>query len=117
VLPQIGDDNIVSMNIRPAITSVARVERIELDDGTQASAPVIDRREVDTFARVRPGETIVIGGLIQTRSEEIRSGVPLLMHIPLLGNLFARTERIEEKSELVVFITPTIVAGQPPAGN
>lgn len=117
VLPQIGADNIVSMNIRPAITTVARVERIELEDGTQASAPVIDRREVDTFARVRPGETIIIGGLIQTRSEEVRSGVPFLMDIPWLGNLFARTERIEEKSELVVFITPTIVAGQPPSGN
>lgn len=117
VLPQIGADNIVTMNIRPAITSVARVERIELDDGTQASAPVIDRREVDTFARVRPGETIVIGGLIQTRSEEIRSGIPLLKDIPWLGNLFARTERIEEKSELVVFITPTIIAGQPVTGN
>lgn len=117
VLPQIGADNIVTMNIRPAITAVARVERIELDDGTQASAPVIDRREVDTFARVRPGETIVIGGLIQTRSEEIRSGIPLLKDIPWLGNLFARTERIEEKSELVVFITPTIIAGQPVTGN
>ena len=117
VLPQIGADNIVTMNIRPAITNVARVERIELDDGTQASAPVIDRREVDTFARVRPGETIVIGGLIQTRSEEIRSGIPLLKDIPWLGNLFARTERIEEKSELVVFITPTIIAGQPVTGN
>ena len=117
VLPQIGADNIVTMNIRPAITSVARVERIELDDGTQASAPVIDRREVDTFARIRPGETIVIGGLIQTRSEEIRSGIPLLKDIPWLGNLFSRTERIEEKSELVVFITPTIIAGQPMTGN
>ena len=117
VLPQIGADNIVSMNIRPAITNVARVESIELDDGTEAHAPVIDRREVDTFARVRPGETVVIGGLMQTREETTRSGVPLLMNIPWLGNLFSKTTRSEVKSELVIFITPTIVAGQAPAGN
>ena len=80
-------------------------------DGNFARAPVIDRRELDTMVRVRSGETHVLGGLIQTREEKTRTGVPILKSIPLLGRLFSRTTQVEKKSELVIFLTPTIIAG------
>ncbi len=115
VLPQIAPDNTVSMNIRPVVTSVVRVETIKVDDGNEARAPVIDRREVDTMARVRDGETIIIGGLIQTRHRRERTGVPFLKNLPVLGYIFGKTIEIEHKGELVIFLTPTIVTGQPPA--
>jgi type II secretory pathway component GspD/PulD (secretin) len=67
------------------------------------------------MARLRGGETIVIGGLMQNRRETIKSGVPVLRSIPLLGRLFTRHVEIERKAELVIFLTPTIIAGQPPA--
>ncbi|MEO6878884.1 MAG: secretin and TonB N-terminal domain-containing protein, partial [Gemmatimonadaceae bacterium] len=66
VLPQISADNILTMDIRPAVTNVDHVETITLSDGTTASAPVIARREGDTIARLRAGETMIIGGLVQT---------------------------------------------------
>jgi type II secretory pathway component GspD/PulD (secretin) len=69
------------------------------------------------MARLRGGETIVIGGLMQNRREKVRSGVPVLMSIPLLGRLFSRTVDVERKAELVIFLTPTIIAGQPPAAR
>jgi len=116
VLPQIGADNSVTMNIRPVVTSVARTASFTVD-GNTLQAPVIDTRESDTMARLRGGETIVIGGLMQNRRERVRSGVPVLMHIPLLGRLFSRTRDVERKAELVIFLTPTIIAGQPPAGR
>lgn len=117
VLPQIGADNTVTMNIRPVVTSVARTASFSNSDGTLSQVPVIDTRESDTMARLRAGETIIIGGLMQNRREKVQSGVPVLRSIPLLGRLFTRTVEIERKSELVIFLTPTIIAGQPPDGR
>lgn len=115
VVPQISADNTMTMNIRPVVTSVASVNSIELDNGTKATAPSIQRRETDTMARLRSGETIVIGGLMQTKSERTESGIPVLRSIPVIGKLFSHTNNTESRSELVIFLTPTIVAGQPPS--
>ena len=115
VLPQIGADNTVTMNIRPVVTSVARTATFTAPDGAVFQAPVIDTRETDTMARLRAGETIIIGGLMQTRREKVRSGIPGLRDIPLLGRLFTSYSDVERKAELVIFLTPTIIAGQPPA--
>ena len=116
VLPQIGSDNGVTMNIRPVVTSVARTASF-VQDGNTFTAPVIDTRESDTMARLRAGETIIIGGLMQTRSERVKSGVPGLRSIPLLGRAFTSYKNVERKSELVIFLTPTIISGQPPLGR
>lgn len=110
VLPQISADNHITMNVRPMVTSLTRVEEFS-EEGVVARAPVVDRRELDTVVRVRSGETHVIGGLIQTREEIVESGVPFLKDIPLLGRLFRRTIEVERKGELVIFITPTVIAG------
>jgi type II secretory pathway component GspD/PulD (secretin) len=115
VLPQIGADNTVTMNIRPIVTSVARTASFTGPDGALHQAPVIDTRETDTMARLRAGETIIIGGLMVTRHERVESGIPVLRSVPLLGSLFSRTVEVERKAELVIFLTPTIIAGQPPA--
>jgi MSHA biogenesis protein MshL len=117
VLAQVGADNTITMNIRPEVTSVSRVESITLDDGSTARAPVIERRETDTMARRRAGETLVIGGLVQTRHERTTGGVPILRDIPLLGKLFTKVDEREHRSELVIFLTPTIIAGQPQPGR
>ena len=113
VLPQISAENVLTMNIRPAVTSIARVDSITVSDGSTASAPVIARREGDTIARLRAGETMVIGGLVQTRKDHQRSGIPVLRDLPLVGGLFTHIDDTETRSELVVFLTPTIISGQP----
>ncbi|HEX7937707.1 MAG TPA: hypothetical protein VF483_01875 [Gemmatimonadaceae bacterium] len=117
VLAQISADNTVTMNIRPVVTSVARTASFTSADGAVFQAPVIDTRESDTMARLRGGETIIIGGLMQNRREKQVSGVPVLRSIPLLGRLFTRTVDVERKAELVIFLTPTIIAGSPPAAR
>ena len=113
VLPQIGADNVVTMNIRPVVTSVSRTVEFVGPDNTVFEAPVIETRESDTMARLRGGETIIIGGLMQSRRETEEGGIPFLKDVPLLGWLFKRYSDIERKSELVIFLTPTIIAGQP----
>jgi MSHA biogenesis protein MshL len=117
VLAQISANNTVTMNIRPVVTSVARVASFTSAEGSSFQAPVIDTRETDTMARLRDGETIIIGGLMQNRHEKVKSGVPILRSIPLLGRLFTRTIEVERKAELVIFLTPTIIAGPPPAAR
>ena len=113
VLAQIAADNTITMNVRPAITDVVEVRELVLEDGTQASAPVIDRRETDTVVRVRDGETIVIGGLMRTALVSNRTGVPGLSRLPWVGRFFGGQRESTDKRELVIFITPSIIAGQP----
>jgi MSHA type pilus biogenesis protein MshL len=117
VLPQISADNVLTMSIRPAVTNIDHIETITLSDGTSASAPAITRREGDTIARLRAGETMIIGGLVQSRKDRTVSGIPVLKDIPLLGKAFQRINDTETRSELVVFLTPTIISGQPAAGR
>jgi MSHA biogenesis protein MshL len=116
VLPQISADNILTMDIRPAVTNITSIATITID-GTTASAPNIARREGDTIARLRAGETMMIGGLVQTRTDKTVSGIPVLKDIPFLGKAFQRIDNVESRSELVVFLTPTIITGQPVVGR
>jgi type II secretory pathway component GspD/PulD (secretin) len=117
VLPQISSDNVITMSIRPSVTSLVSTQTITSGGITQAVLPTTDRRETDTMARVRSGETIMIGGLIQTQTTNDRHGIPVLMDIPLLGRLFSHTSVTEHHSEMVIFITPQIVSGQPPGAR
>lgn len=116
VLPQISADNTITMNIRPHITSVVDIARFALENGGELKVPVVENRETDTIVRARSGETIVIGGLTQNSINDTQTGVPGLQSIPLLGGLFRNKTSTTTKSELVIFITPTIVVGQPAVG-
>jgi len=117
VLPQISADDVLTMNVRPSVTNVDRVASITLADGTTASAPVIARREGDTVARLHAGETMIIGGLVQTRTIRTTSGTPVLRDLPFVGKAFQHTSDTDTRSELVVFLTPTIISGQPVPGR
>ncbi len=111
VLAQIGADNTITMQIRPQLSEVSDTAVYISPEGARITAPVITRRETDTMARVRGGETIVIGGLTQTRRSTTSSGVPGLRRVPGIGGLFGGRAEAEEKDELVIFLTPTIIVG------
>jgi len=115
ILAQIGADGVITMQVRPQLSEVARIDSIITSEGAKITAPIISRRETDTMARVRNGETIVIGGLTQTRRDRNSSGVPGLRRLPGLGGLFGGRSDVEEKDELVIFLTPTIIVGAAPA--
>ncbi len=117
VIPQIGADNTITMNVRPHINGVLRIATFTTDDGNQSQVPVLEERETDTMVRARAGETVVIGGLMQTRISNDKSGVPGLRRLPIFGKLFESSREVQTKSELVIFITATIVASQPPAAQ
>ena len=64
---------------------------------------------MDTRVLVRDGETVVMGGLTVTERIEVRSGIPLLMDLPLLGGLFRTTSESTTQRDLMILVTPNIV--------
>jgi general secretion pathway protein D len=74
-------------------------------------APIITKREIETNVRVRDGETVVIGGLLQTTDEERRTKVPLLGDVPFLGEAFKSRKRVHSRTELLVLLTPRVIHG------
>ncbi len=104
VTPHITPDNQVVMHVR--------VDKKEPDYNRQVQGiPPLTTRTAETDLLVKDGETIVIGG-IYTRNESVGSkGIPLLSRIPILGWLFKKETKVDNQSELIVFITPTIYKG------
>ncbi len=74
-------------------------------------ALAIDKQEIETLVEVRSGETLALGGIFsQKGNKTARDSVPLPGDIPVLGRLFRRDGKDNERRELVVFITPRILA-------
>ena len=104
ILARVSDDGVIVLEVAP---SVSDVQGSAIQDGT---LPVIGRRQVKTTVRVRDGETLALGGLLQQREVEQRTRVPILGDLPIFGRLFSSTRRSQEETEVLVFITPTFSA-------
>ena len=105
VTPQIGADRVVTLNVHPTISDVVAVAKSPNLD----TAPVLSVRELDTVGTVADGQTMLIAGLISERERRVRSGVPMLKDVPVLGFLFGRTSSEKYKVELVMMLTPTVL--------
>ena len=105
----------VEINVTPIITAngFVRMNLLTLQDifirrqGSDPLAPpVIDHREANTNVIVRGGDTVMIGGLRQLRTEETSESVPWFGDIPVIGWLFKNKANDDQKTELVLFVTP-----------
>jgi MSHA biogenesis protein MshL len=105
VTPQVGRDEVITLNVHPTITDIVRIESSPNDD----TAPVLSVRELDTVGKVRDGETLVIAGFISTGLNDQEQGVPILKDIPLLGYFFKRKVKKEVSTEMVMLLTPVIL--------
>lgn len=76
---------------------------------TSKGVPTIDKKQATTLLYVRDGETAVIGGIYERTEGSGENGLPGLRHIPLLGWLFKKQTNLDNKTELLIFITPRIV--------
>jgi type IV pilus assembly protein PilQ len=101
-IPTITNDNRIVM--------IIKVEKAEPDFSRVVTGiPTITRRSADAQLVVNNGETVVLGGILIKSEGESESGIPLLSKIPLIGWLFKKKSKFENQSELMIFITPTIV--------
>ncbi len=83
----------------------------EQDFGGGNRAPIISAQELTTTVTVPSGSTVVLGGLIIERTEANDSGLPFIMRLPVIGQLFKQTNRSVQRQELLILLQPTVVDG------
>lgn len=104
VTPHINSNNRITLDLKPEVSDLS-------SQATVQGGIIIVTSEASTRVLVDDGETAVIGGLIRSNEASREDGVPLLRDIPLLGNFFKSSNRTHESRELLIFVTPKIVAG------
>ena len=103
VSPQILRQNYIILDV--AVNN----DSVDLASIGTTGEPMINTQEITTTLFLENSVTVVIGGILLETNENDRSSVPGLSSIPLLGNLFKNTKKRDDRSELLVFLTPTIV--------
>lgn len=109
VTPQISADGWAMLNITPSVTRLIGTAVSPRGDST---APILDVSEATTMVRVRSGELVILGGLIQEETSDTNRRVPGLGDVPVFGNAFKSTYKSGRRKELVIFLAPTIQPGQ-----
>ena len=108
VTPHITPDNRIILDL--VVTQDTRGETVSTSTG---EAVAIDTQEIKTQVLVENGETIVLGGIFQQTSSDGVTKVPVFGDLPLVGALFRNTSVLQEKRELLIFVTPKIVIERP----
>ena len=115
VTPQIDDNGSVMLHVHPTVSVVTENQKpIDLGTLGRYTLPLASSaiNETDSIVRVRDGEIVAIGGLMQQDSSMDRSGVPGLSDAPLVGGLFRQKSQSRSKYELVILIKPTVVTDE-----
>ena len=110
--PFISPEGYVTLNIKPNYSTVLGEVRTpgQVAGMTDLAATLLSRRDLDLKnVRIKDGETLVIGGLIQELEQKIVQKIPVLGDLPLIGTLFRSTSTSKTKNELVIMITPKIM--------
>ena len=105
VTPQVTPDNRIILDLNVKKDSVGQI----FVGARGAQIPSIDTREITTSVIVNDGQTVVLGGILETERRETEKKVPYLGDIPVLGYLFKTTGRTNNKDELLIFVTPKIL--------
>jgi len=107
-------DVVLELNVTPHITPNGEVimELLVKKDNIIAGSQDFANREISTTVKVKDGETVVLGGVYEEVSNKKNYRVPYLANIPFFGNLFKKNVDSEDKKELLVFVTPNIVASR-----
>lgn len=108
VTPHITPDNRIILDL--VVTQDTRGETVSTSTG---DAVAIDTQEIKTQVLVENGETIVLGGIFQQTSSDGVTKVPLFGDLPVLGALFRNTSELQQKRELLIFVTPKIIMEKP----
>jgi pilus assembly protein CpaC len=109
-LPTIVDSAVINLKVAPEVSS------LDFNSGVQLSGfrvPALRTRRAETTVELRDGEVLLIGGLILEEENRVRTRIPVLGHIPVLGWLFSGYEMAKTQSELLLVVSPRITRAQP----
>ena len=99
----VGDE--IYLSVAPVITTIDKIRTIN-SGNTTIEAPQTTTKSINTLVKVKEGESVAIGGLITSNHQKNKQEIPVVSKIPFLGKLFQYSEDIDNKKELVIFITP-----------
>jgi type II secretory pathway component GspD/PulD (secretin) len=102
VTPQVNKEGYVTLTVAPSYTNLK-------SSTIQGSYDPVTRA-VSTQVRVRSGQTVVLGGLLQSNETESVQKVPLLGQIPILSWLFTYKSKTKDTTDLIIFLTPTVLS-------
>ena len=107
VTPRIAPDGLINVEIIPSISDCTEYAEVQGGEGSAYSKyPVIDMQRLITDFTMKDGSTAVIGGLTQTKEQDVDTGIPYLRKIPWIGQkLFGWTSRQKIQKEIIVFVT------------
>jgi general secretion pathway protein D len=103
VTPRIGEEGTVALDVKQEVNDILLLET------PPTGSPTFSKREAETSVVLLNNQTLVLGGLIQTKKETIKTGIPYLNKIPVLGYVFGKTSFEVQKTELLMLITPRVV--------
>jgi MSHA type pilus biogenesis protein MshL len=124
VTPQINENGAVSLTVRPTISRITKfvndpnpslivttsiIAGVTTTTAIANPVPQIQTREMESVLQVNSGQTIILGGLMQDEETRSRDAIPGLGQIPLFGDLFSFRNDLVSKTELVIFLRPTVV--------
>jgi general secretion pathway protein D len=113
VTPRINSNGLVTMEIEQEISAVARTS-----GGGDSLTPTISQRRITSTIAVQSGQMVVLGGLISEQMDQTKSRVPIIGKIPYLGDVLgANTESAKARTELVVFLRPSVIRDPVDASN
>jgi type II secretory pathway component GspD/PulD (secretin) len=107
VVPTIGSDGFITMKIKPEISSVQST----LTTTAGTVVPIVSTSQSESVVKVKDGNMLIIAGLFREENIKNDTGYPKLSRMPILGYFFSNRERQKKRTELVIFITPTIITG------
>jgi general secretion pathway protein D len=109
VTPHVSANNFVNLKVVPEVSRI--FDRVSTRVGTAGviEADEYDVRKMETHVMIPSGNTLVLGGLVQDDQRYTDTKVPIMGDLPLIGRLFRSNSKQRQKSNLLVFITPTIV--------
>ena len=110
ITPFISPDGYVTLNIKPEYATIAEQPTASDSAGSYIAATLLQRRNLDLKnVRIKDGDTLVIGGLIQEEEQKAVSKIPILGDLPIVGTVFRSTNTTKIKQEMVIMITPKII--------
>lgn len=115
VTPQIDDENTITLHVHPAVTTVTeKNKQVDLGSVGNYRLPLASSsvNESDTLVRLRDGNIVAIGGLMQVQSNRADSGLPGTGDVPVFSTLFGNKTHSSRKKEVVVLIKPSIIRTQ-----
>jgi len=113
VMPQIGQDDEITLHIHPSISDVQDDNKQIIVADQLLALPLAssDVRESDNIVHVRSGQMVVIGGLMSELKQDLDGGIPFLKDIPGVGAAFKHKKKLNIKTELVILLKPVLVDG------